>query len=275
MTAPLANHLFDKASHLERIGDRLRGATSDDYWAFVGPFGGITAAILLRGAFDHAERLGDPLALTVNYCAPVARGDFDVAVTLARSNRSTQHWSMVLSQEETGIVATATAVFAMRRPSFSHQPVRPPEVPAYETLGALDTSRYASWVQRYEFRFAAGGPVYSRVPLAEPASALSRFWVRDEPARPLDFLSLAAMSDSFFARIFHVRGAIVPFGTVSLTTYFHVDSADLARLGSGPLLATADAHVFSKSYGDQKGELWSQEGQLLATCHQITYFRDP
>ena len=275
MSAPLANHPFDTATHIERNGERLRGATSDAYWAFIGPFGGITTATLLRAAFEHKERLGDPLAITVNFCAPVTRGNFDIDLTLARANRSTQHWSMVLSQQETGVAATATAIFAARRPGFSHQPAEPPTATAYEELTALDTRKYTPWVHRYEFRFAEGAPIYSRTPLPEPASAVSKFWLRDEPARPVDFLSLAAMGDAFFARIFHVRGAIVPFGTVSLTTYFHVDGADLARLGNGPILAVADASVFNKSFGDQKGELWSRDGQLLATCHQIAYFRDP
>lgn len=275
MTAPLANHIFDVATHIERTGGRLRGTTSDAYWAFLGPFGGCTTATLLRAAFEDSRRDGDPLAVTVNFCAPVAKGPFDIALTLARANRSTQHWSMVLSQEAGGVAATATAIFARRRTTFAHQPARMPAMPAYETLAPLDTRKYASWVQRYEFRFAEGGPVYRREPFTDPASAASRFWLRDEPARPLDFLSLAAMSDAFFARIFHARGVLVPFGTVSLTTYFHADAADLARLGCGPIIGTADAQVFNKSFGDQKGELWSPDGQLLATCHQITYFRDP
>jgi len=275
VSAPIANHPFDRATHLERTGGGLRGSTSDDYFAFIGPFGGITTATLLRSVFEDLERSGDPLAITVNFCAPVASGSFDIALTLSRANRSTQHWSMVLSQQETGVAATATAIFAVRRSGFSHQPARPPEVPPYETLTALDTSKYSSWLQRYEFRFAEGAPIYRRSEHAEPASALSKFWLRDEPARPIDFLSLAAMSDAFLGRIFHVRGKVLPFGTVSMTTYFHVDAADLARLGDGPILAVADANVFNKSFSDQKGELWSREGQLLATCHQIAYFRDP
>ena len=39
------------------------------------------------------------------------------------------------------------------------------------------------------------------------------------------------------------------------------------------LLGVADAGVFNKGYFDQKAELWSRAGQLLATSHQIVYFR--
>ena len=86
-------------------------------------------------------------------------------------------------------------------------------------------------------------------------------------------LSLMSMSDAFFARVFHVKRELVPFGTVSLTTYFHVDADDLAAEDTSRVLAVADAKIFNKSYGDQNGELWSPSGRLLATTTQIAYFK--
>ena len=74
-------HLFDEATAVTAGDSRWRGQTSDDYWAFVGPFGGATAATILRALIDHPQRSGDPLALTVNFCAPIAQGD-DVFVVL-------------------------------------------------------------------------------------------------------------------------------------------------------------------------------------------------
>jgi acyl-CoA thioesterase len=275
VAVPIAPHPFDAATRVERIGNVCRGATSDAYWAFVGPFGGVTSATLLRAVLEDEARAGDPLALTVNFCAAISRGGFDLELMRSRANRSTQHWSIVLNQAEGGVGATATAVFAVRREGFSHQPARRPHAAAFETLSPYPTLAMPAWVRQYEFRFAEGALDIGPEPRAVPASPLSQFWIRDVPARPLDFLSLAAMGDAFFARIFHVRGALVPFGTVSLTTYFHVDAGELAQLGTGPILAVADASVFHKSFSDQKGELWSAAGQLLATCYQIGYFRDP
>jgi acyl-CoA thioesterase len=274
VSGPIAPHPFDIATHIERIGSRRRGCTSDAYWAFVGPFGGVTSATLLRAVLKDEACAGDPLALTVNFCAAISRGNFDIELVQSRANRSTQHWSIVLSQAQDGVAATATAVFAVRRPGFSHQPARCPDAAQFETLAPYPTLGAASWIQQYEFRFAEGEPNFGPEPLPVLGSARSRLWIRDVPVRPLDFLSLAAMSDAFFGRIFHVRGVIVPFGTVSLTTYFHVDAAELAQKGTSPVLAVADASVFHKSFSDQKGELWSQDGQLLATSYQIAYFRD-
>ena len=91
--------------------------------------------------------------------------------------------------------------------------------------------------------------------------------------RRIDHLSLMAMSDAFFARIFHARGEMLPFGTVSITTYFHADSDDLLKEDVTRVLALADAQTFHKSYGDQSGQLWSPSGRLLATTTQMMYFK--
>jgi acyl-CoA thioesterase len=60
---------------------------------------------------------------------------------------------------------------------------------------------------------------------------------------------------------------------VSITTYFHAASDELAAEDITHVLAVADAKVFHKSYGDQNGELWSPGGRLLATTTQIAYFK--
>src|SRR5450432_1927700 len=79
-------HLFDEATRVTAGDSRWQGRTSEDYWGFVGPFGGATAATMLRALIDHPQRSGDPLALTVNYCAPIAQGEFDLDVRLVKAN---------------------------------------------------------------------------------------------------------------------------------------------------------------------------------------------
>lgn len=268
----VAQHAFDHATKVTAGDSRWQGRTSDDYWAFVGQFGGATAATMLRALTEHPQRAGDPLSLTVNFCAPIARGDFDLDVRLVKANRSTQHWSVEMTQDGGDVVTLATAVFAERRPSWSHQQARLPDATAFE-----QTLPYAKitlpWVRQYDFRFVEGEPKLGPDPHAVPARAYSKLWIGDRVPRRIDALSLMSMSDAFFGRVFHARGQMVPFGTVSLTTYFHASAEDLAAENITRLLAVADAKTFHKSYGDQSGELWSPGGRLLATTHQIAYFK--
>jgi acyl-CoA thioesterase len=265
-------HLFDEATRVVAGDSRYQGRTSEDYWAFVGPFGGVTAATILRALMDHPQRAGDPLSLTVNFCAPIAQGAFDLDVRLVKANRSTQHWSVELTQNGAEVATLATAVFAERRPSWSHQPAAFPQATSFE-----QTLPYAKiaipWVRQYDFRFVEGEPRFGSTTKAAPASAFSKLWIGDRVPRTIDPLSLMSMSDAFFGRVFHVRGELVPFGTVSLTTYFHATAEDLVAEDISRVLAVADARIFHQSYGDQTGELWSPQGRLLATTTQIAYFK--
>jgi acyl-CoA thioesterase len=267
-----APHPFDDATRVTAGDSGWVGHTSQDYWAFIGPFGGATAATILRALNDHPERLGDPFSLTVNYCAPIVEGPFDLDVRLLKANRSSQHWSVELTQNGAEVAAFATAVFAVRRPSWSHQTIAFPIATPFEQTPPYPKVA-APWVKQYDFRFVEGEPNMSGGAQAEPASGFSKLWIGDRAPRKIDALSLMSMSDAFFARIFHVRRELVPIGTVSLTTYFHTDADDLAAENITHVLATADAKIFYKSYGDQSGELWSPNGRLLATTTQMAYFK--
>ena len=266
-------HPLDEAIDLKPIvPGEFAGATHPAYANMVGPFGGTTAAQLLQAAWRHPERLGEPVALTVNFAAPVAEGEIRFVARAARTNRSTQHW-VIEARQADATVATATAVFALRRETWSAVEASMPQgVPSADMLVRMPVQGLMPWPQRYDMRFVEGP--FPEFDEKEQTHSRSCLWVRDEPERPMDFASLAAMSDSFFPRIYVRRRRRVPIGTVTLTTYFHADSALLAEVGTRHVLGVAKALNFRHGYFDQTGELWSPEGHLLASTHQLVYFKD-
>jgi len=163
-------HPFDDATRITAGDSSWQGHTSDDYWAFVGPFGGATAATILRALIDHPQRAGDPLALTVNYCAPIAKGPFDLDVRLVKANRSSQHWSVELSQGGGEVATLATAVFAERRPSWSHQPVERPTAKPFEEIQPFPKIK-PTWANQYDFRFTEGYPDFGGAKKDSPPSS--------------------------------------------------------------------------------------------------------
>ena len=270
---PLDEAIDLRATERQDAPHDFTGTTHPAYANMVGPFGGTTAAQLLQSAMLHPERLGGPVALTVNFAAPVADGEIRFVARPVRTNRSTQHW-IIEAQQTEGVVATATAVFAVRRETWSDvEAVMPANMPAPDTLSRMTVKGMPAWPQRYDMRFVEGA-----FPAAfdeqEQAHSRSTLWVRDEPVRPLDFAALAAISDSFFPRIYIRRRRRALIGTVSLTTYFHADSALLAQVGERHVLGVAKALNYRHGYFDQTGELWSPEGQLLASTHQLVYFKE-
>lgn len=253
------------------------GHTSPHYWNMVGPYGGITAAVLLNAVMQHPALLGEPISLTVNYAGAVAAGAFLVSAQPVRTNRSTQHWCVTLTQSdaagETQVTTTATAVTAARRQTWSASDSPMPAAPAPETLPVMrPPAGSVAWIDSFEMRGIQGG-IPTLWDGRESADSLTRLWLRDHPARPLDFMSLASLADLFYPRIWLRRALRTPAGTVSMTVYFHADGAQLAATGSGYLLGQAQGQAYRNGFFDQTGQLWNPQGQLLATTHQIVYFK--
>lgn len=267
-------HAFDIALALAPQGENTwQGHTSPAYGNMIGPFGGMTAAQALSAVLQHPQRLGEPVAYTVNFAAALADGPFFVHAHAARTNRSTQHWVIDVRQGDQ-VVLTATAFTAVRRETWGSASESPmPQVPRPEALAAPPRNARVEWVNRYDMRFVEGG-----FPAAwdgtDHERSRTRLWVRDQPQRPLDFASLTALSDVFFPRIWRRRATLTPIGTVSMTVYFHADAAQLAATGSGYLLGQAQAQAFQNGYFDQTAQLWNEAGTLLATTHQVVYYKE-
>lgn len=266
-----STHPLDQAVALESLGTgRWQGHTSKAYANMVGPFGGTTGATLLNAVLSHEELLGEPVSLTVNFTAPVADGTFDVIARPVRTNRNSQHWWVEMTQNGE-VVTFATAVTARRRETWESTELAFPQVPQASDLERFALEGRPPWTHNYDMRFADGALLSEPNP-DEPS--LSRVWIRDEPARPLDFVSLSALCDAFFPRIFIRRSKLVPIGTVSLTTYFHADQQQLQKTGSEHILGSARSNHFGKGFFDQSAEMWGRNGLLLATTHQVVYFKE-
>jgi acyl-CoA thioesterase len=48
----------------------------------------------------------------------------------------------------------------------------------------------------------------------------------------------------------------------------------LAAQGERHMLGVARGLTYRNGFHDQSAEIWGQDGQLLATTHQMVYFRD-
>lgn len=272
----MAPHPLEQATRLSKQPDGvLVGETADAYWNFAGPFGGYVAALLMRAVLDDARRLGPPVAQTVNFCGALAKGRFEIALTLDRGGKATQHWSARMTQDG-AVTATATIVCANRRDTFAYAAVRMPDVPPPEAVPPLAAPAQLPWLGAYDFRFVEGGPEFggpARAP-GDLGSSRTVLWMADKPARPLDALALSALSDCFILRLVQMRRTMVPMSTVSMTTYFHATEGELRDQGTAPLLGVADARRFVANFHDQSMELWGRDGRLLASGVQTVWYKE-
>jgi acyl-CoA thioesterase len=264
-------HPFNQAVELAATSPyTYQGRIPQSYDNMVGPFGGIIVAVILNGILSHKEHQGEPVSLTVNFAGPIADAPFELAVRLMRTNRSNQHWIAELTQGSQ-VAATATAVLATRQDTWMMPEANAPAAPKPEEVESWSAPAEPEWIKRYDFKFIHGTLTLSGEPARDSDTLL---WVRDEPERQLDFLSLAAISDVFFPRVFIRRQKLGVAGTVSITTYFHADTSSLARQATRPILAAARGQRFYRGYFNQVAELWSHGGELLASSVQMVYFKD-
>ena len=148
-----------------------------------GPFGGTTAAVLLRAALFDQPAGVEPVALTVNYCAALGKGAFTIDRIASRSGKSVRHVSVQMQQGD-GIVATASVVLALRRDTWSHQVATMPDVPPPAAVAAMPSDGRLPWLQRYEFRFVRGEwRPQTQTRIRRLHSAHSTLWVADLAAR--------------------------------------------------------------------------------------------
>ena len=266
----MSTHPFDRALVLE--GDpshELAGHTSADYWNAISPFGGVTAATLLQAMLQHPQRIGEPISLTVNFAGAIKPGPFRVRAQAARTGRTTQHWLGQLHQgDDPAPAVTATAVFAQRRETWSDIESA---MPAHEGPDGL--ARYAPpnplpFLERYDIRYADSHP------FSGGDSSQTQCWIADVPPRPVDATGIVAWCDAFIPRIFVRRRQPTPIATVTLNVYFHAAAADLAERPCTLGFAQARANAFHGGYHDQEGRVWADDGRLLATTHQMVWFKE-
>ncbi|MGU3435000.1 acyl-CoA thioesterase [Actinomycetes bacterium M1A6_2h] len=261
-------HVFDDALALESLGDgTFRGRTSTPYNNMVGPFGGLTSALLIRAVNQHPDRVGDPLSITINFAGPIAEGDFEISARATRTNRSNQHWYLEIQQNGT-VATTATAVFGSHRDTWDSDEAIRPGVPSPDAIVPIEFPSMIAWAANYEMRYIEGALTDTESP-----DSVGTMWIRDNPPRALDFESLTSLTDTFYPRVFQRLGKYLPAGTITLTIHFFATADDLAAQGDDFVLAHAHGRRFHRGYHDQTAEIWSAAGTLLATGHQLVYYK--
>ena len=259
---------LDADTALSRDGDgRYRGVVTEDWWIERGPFGGYLSAFLVRAMQDE---LGDPerppRSLSVHFVDAPAAGPIEVAVQVEREGRSSTALSLRLVQDGRPIALALAGAAAWREGEPEWADVSPPAAPPPDECPEFRRVEGAPRFQRrFDLRWVEGG--FPGRP-AERARHVS--WMRLKEGGPLDHLAVTAMSDGWLPAAFSKLGrfAIVP--TFDLTIHFR---APLPVPGEW-LLAEYRSAFSAGGAWEEDGELWTQDGTLVAQSRQLAMMRE-
>lgn len=251
------------------LGDGRYGAVVDrGWWIERGPNGGYLAAIVLRAILaevdDPSRR---PRSLTLHYLRPPVEGPCKVIVTTERAGRGLTTVSARLRQDERDCVLVLAALGVDRPgPSLDDQQApdvaRPEDTPMPEASAGVDIP----YRHRFELRPAIGGAPFVRGP-----DALTGGWIRTVEGDPVDEVLVAALTDAWWPAVFSRLEVPVGVPTVDLTIHFRNPPSG-ARAWS---LVRFRTQVAAGGYLEEDGEVWSEDGHLLAQSRQLAVVIPP
>jgi len=251
---------LDDDTRLEPDGpNQWRGAVTDR-WSIVGPNGGYVATLITR-ALMAASPFPDPLAMTVHFVAPAAPGPVTVEVEVLRTGRAHATLSARLHQEN--LVAVALSTFGRQRADGSElltatMPNVPPPEQCLVPTG--EPAFVTTFRDRFENRVPPGGdPNFGGAGNGLPVSGgWKRLWDRE-----LDDLAIPLFMDSAPPSIWAATGRGGAAPTVELTVHWR------SKPHTRWHLAWFNTPSLRGGYFVENGELWGEDGQLVAESRQL------
>lgn len=240
---------------------RWRASLDLGWWIQRGPNGGYLAAIVQRAM--RAE-VADPdratRSLTVHYLRPPVEGPVEIDVTVERSGRSLSTVSARMEQEGRTIALALCALATDRPDSTDFDDATMPEVAPPDRCPAVDTGPTIPMRDRYESRLAVGGPMF-----VEGPRALTGGWIRLADGEPLDELVVTALTDAWPPAVFTRAAVPLAVPTVDLTVHLRHPVVDPGAWS----LVVFRTQISARGYLEEDGEVWSEDGRLLAQSRQL------
>jgi acyl-CoA thioesterase len=257
---------LDEDVSLESLGrGRWQGRLSDRWNIGPGINGGYLASFVL-GAMRSESPAPDPLTMTVHYVQRPVPGPAVVATEIVRVGRT--HATVAARLEQDSVAAAALATFGRwREPTpIDFQP-ETPAVPDPESCIEVDqpSAPETSLLDRLRYRVASPEEHFFRRSKQGPAR--SGGWIRLVD-RDLDALAVPLVMDSWPPAIFSAfLGGGAP--TIELTVHWRGSPHTTWHL------AQFASRVLTGGYVEEDGELWGQDGRLVAQSRQLARFLPP
>jgi acyl-CoA thioesterase len=245
---------------------RWQGRLSERWNIGIGINGGYLASFLLSGLRAESPA-PDPLTMTVHYVQRPVPGRAVITTEIVRVGRTHATVSARLEQGSVAVAAALATFGHWRAPTpIDFQPPIP-EAPDPEACEELDapSAPDASLLDHFCYRVTSPDEQFFR--RSAPGPARSGGWIKLVD-RDLDALAVPLVMDSWPPAIFSTfLGGGAP--TIELTVHWR------GRPHAAWHLARFTSSVLAGGYVEEDGELWGQDGRLVAQSRQLARFLPP
>lgn len=242
-------------------GGSYRGHASSAWFTPRGANGGFLAAVVLRALMAAEPDDRAPRSLTLHYLRPPGEGELRIDVTEERRGRQVTAYSARVEQDGRLCILALAALAADFPSAMAYAPAMP-DVPAPTALKARDDAHLPPIAHRIAIQ-----PAIGHAPFSQGPEALTGGWIalRDADPSPLDAPALAFLSDAWLPALFVLVPDFVGVPTIDLTIHFRARSEGR----TGPALAVFRSRMSAEGFFEEDGELWSEDGTLLAQSRQL------
>ena len=243
----------------------LHGQIAPGWHTPRGPLGGYVMAIVLNGmllAVDDQSR--QPRSLTVHFLRPPTDGPVVVVPAVERAGRTMTTVTARLVQDDK-LIALALGAFgaAWESPLLEDAPLPPVEAPdpSRPPIGDLREGRpRPEFTERLTMQHRFGDPPFSSSARGETGG-----WLGLRESRPIDALAIVVLADAWFPAPWPRLKELAPAPTIDLTVHFRAP----LPLPDGVLLGRFRSRLVRDGFFDEDGDLWAQDGTLVAQSRQL------
>jgi len=261
-------YIFDRDMVMEHRGESAYEGVVTRNWSIKGnPNGGYLMAFLASAMQKQSDKKW-PVIVTANFLTKCAAGKkATVTVEAISAGKQLNRYQASLTQNGTEITRCwATFMDEGNCDKSANRYERDaPEIPARDLCVALPVIPEFTLIEHMDVLLAPSCAGWLRGDLS-PRSE-QKGWIKFKDDRPYDALSLLLIADSFPPPILASQGAVAWVPTIE----YSVSVRDLAD--TPWIKAIFRSHYLTCDIIEEDGELWDENGKLLAISRQTAQFR--
>ena len=259
-------HQFDR-DILFKAGEPFSCAGQiTDNWSVNGvPNGGYLMAILAKAMMQHSEMSSTPV-ITANFLNRCESGVAAVTIEKMTTSRQFDRFQGSLSQRgKEKIRAFGTFVDQNKECLLESYEASVPEIAEPETCVAVPEIPNYTMFGQLDIRLDPACTGWMSGELSGTSEI--KGWIIFKDERPFDVLSILLMADSFPPAVISSQGMVAWVPTIEL-------SVNVRKVPTiGWLKCSFRTRFITCGLLEEDGEIWDEEGELVAISRQIAQYR--